>query len=504
MKPQVAADLKDAFLSVDAQIKAGHIQAAAGHLSRLAGEFTMKRWSHEDRVSFAELCRRSGLFTLGLRTLAPMIRGDAGLLKPAPVRWMTTYAALLTKVGSLDEAIQILELQSEADSDIDLYLAYAHLGRWDYKTAGTYLERYLKWPGLGDYQRMVGMVNLAAAQVKNLEFGPASELLGTIRQECHARNWKLLSRNSLEISAELAIERGDLNSAEQFIGGIETEATSDRYDLFVVLQRSRLALLRFGPNVKTLGALAEVRKTALGMDQWEPVRIIDSVVADRTENQGLADRVFFGTPYPSFCSRLLERLQSWYSPSEHFVWTPCEEPHPVRNFDVAMGGEPGGPAAMKAGQAKHRLLVALTADFHRPASIGALHSQIFPAQYFNPMTAPQRVANVVNRLRTWCRDENLDIQISMSAYRCQIDPRSSLGFEFHLSSRQQRLDDSTGFRVSLEKLKATADGAFKSELAARRLNLSLRSANNLLKWGCDHQILERSGRGRATRYKFSA
>ena len=504
MKPSVASGLKDAFLTVDAQIKAGRIQAAAGHLARVAREFTMKRWSHEDRVSFAELCRRSGLFTLGLRTLAPLIRGDAGLLKRAPVRWMTTYAALLTKVGSLDEAIQILSLQTEADSDIDLYLAYAHLGRWDYKTAGAHLERYLKWPGLGDYQRMVGMVNLAAAQVKNLEFGPASELLGIIRQECHARNWKLLSRNSMEISAELAIEVGDLNSAEQFIGGIESETMGDRYDLFVALQRSRLVLLRFGPNAKTLGALAEVRKTALGMDQWEPVRIIDSVVADRTENQGLADRVFFGTPYPSFRERLLERLSSWYCPSEHFIWTPGDEPRSARRLDVARGREADGPAAMKAGQANHRLLVALTADFYRPASIGALHSQIFPTQYFNPMTAPQRVANVVNRLRTWCMAGDLDVQISMSAYRCQINPSSSVAFEFHLSSRQQRLDDSTGFRMSLEKLKSTADGAFKSELAARRLNLSLRSANNLLKWGCDHQILERFGRGRATRYKFSA
>lgn len=84
-----------------------------------------------------------------------------------------------------------------------------------------------------------------------------------------------------------------------------------------------------------------------------------------------------------------------------------------RIFDLSKGCEEGGKAALVEQPLLFRLLQALTKDFYRPLPLGSLFSTLYPDEKFNPETSPNRVYQVVKRLRRWFNSQNIPLEIEM-------------------------------------------------------------------------------------------
>ena len=86
----------------DAEIRAGRPQLAVQKLSHLGTSRIPREW----RTPIAKLCRRTGLYNLGLRLLARIVCGPNSQATAAEI---TEYSALLLRSGAVEEALEKLE-----------------------------------------------------------------------------------------------------------------------------------------------------------------------------------------------------------------------------------------------------------------------------------------------------------------------------------------------------------------------------------------------------------
>jgi hypothetical protein len=81
-----------------------------------------------------------------------------------------------------------------------------------------------------------------------------------------------------------------------------------------------------------------------------------------------------------------------------------------------------GSAPMPPGQVLHRLFIILCQDFYRPIPLISLYAKLFPGDYFNPNTSPNRTHQVIKRLRQWILKNKLDLAIEevSGAFRLRL------------------------------------------------------------------------------------
>ena len=113
---------------------------------------------------------------------------------------------------------------------------------------------------------------------------------------------------------------------------------------------------------------------------------------------------------------LILKPRNWRLPPEFVV--SGSGPKPQRVFDLTSARE-SQECQLKNGFLLHRLLHLLTEDLYQPLTLGKIFSRLFNGEYFDPNSSPDRVHQVVKRLRAWLRSEKipLDIQEAGGFYR---------------------------------------------------------------------------------------
>jgi hypothetical protein len=150
----------------DALLKQGKIAGVAAKLQTLSPASVER----EDRLALANVCRRAGLFSLGLKLLTPIMHPDRmNPMLPPSAPETAEYAVLLMKIGSVSEALSLLQPLGTQQSL--LYTGYCHMNQWEYSQAADFLLRYLQNPE-SPYQGMLAKVNLCAALVHSGRAGP--------------------------------------------------------------------------------------------------------------------------------------------------------------------------------------------------------------------------------------------------------------------------------------------------------------------------------------------
>ncbi len=483
-------DLKSQLSAADSLIRAGNAQSAARLLALLRREVALKLWTREEHLLFADLCRRCSLFNLGLRALLPYMGHDQREI-PTP-KESAAYAGILIKIGSVSEAAELLGKLPRSLPEIDLYSAYACISEWNYAAAVPHLRRYLEWPQLAPYQRSIGEVNLAAAWVALGEASQGQPLLQALLSKAKHSDWKLLLKNSLELSAQLAIESGDYTLASQCLDRIEISEVKAKDDLLVAKQRAVLALKLEHRNARKL--ITSVRERATSFEHWETVRDCDYQLALAQHDENLVLQVYFGTPYPSYRRRLADSCRSWLGPlPQSWIFGGRE-----RVFDIRQGKELGEALRLKPGQAVHRMFAALSSDLYRPISQGALFARLFSNQYYDPESGLQRIANVLLRWRRWCEETRFPFRASVEKGSYRLEVPATCGLRLWNSTATSELTPAV--ELTLERLLNFAPKEFSSRDAASVLHLGLRSTIDILNWGVKNGYLLRLGKGPATKY----
>jgi hypothetical protein len=245
-----------------------------------------------------------------------------------------------------------------------------------------------------------------------------------------------------------------------------------------------------------------LRAKALELRHWESVRECDRALAQTTQDKNLLLKVYFGTPYAAYRQSVVREAQSWLSIPDQFVLGSATG----RLFDLKRAMSVDQTIQLKPGQALHRCLVATTSDLYRPLYEGNLHAKLFPGEYFNPLSSPVRVLNVVKRFRRWLEEFDLPLALEVASHSYHLvwrDQAPNFGLIYTREEAVSAAKEELGSSVALDRLlKALGDEEFSSIEAADVLQVSKSSIVKMLGWGVENGRLIKSGSGRNTRYSF--
>ena len=475
-------------------IRSGRRTEARALLMRLKG----KPLPRARASQFATLARRAGLIQLALEIMAPIVRPKTKPEKEATDEEKATYAVILLVLGASTEALEILRTARDSSAEVILSLAFTHINRWDYAEAIKFLRRYLKLEGIGDYQQMIAKVNLAASYVAAGNSVSGKPLLAEIRETTHAKSWGLLHKNSLELSAQLAIQEQDWEAAKDMLARAmkATEQTASLDDFFIRKWQAIADVQMNGREAESLRRLLAIREDAVRIGHWETIRDCDFHRALALRDESLARKLYFGTPYERFRTRLLGGAKGWLEIPASYDWQ-LGEGRSERIFDLRRAEEREG-ISLKVGKSLHSALRALTSDFYRPLLIGSFHAAVFPGEHFNPQSSPGRLGFLVHRLRAWLRESEIPVTVAVGRDGYRLKPAGDYAFRVEPVAKAGSAVNP--YDIMIEKLGRETDASLSTSQIAAALGISERSARTFAKWATEHGRLAKRGSGKLTRY----
>ncbi len=489
------------FETCDNLIRAGHFQQVVAMFNGLKA----KKIPRPQAQRVAHFYYRIGMFTQGLQVLAPIVYPKKSFgREPASELEIATYAILLIKIGSVQEAQKLLASLSERTPEAFLYRAFADQAEWNYESAISHLRRYLSFPELSDYEIAIAQVNLAADLIDAGETQEAKPLLVDLTEKSRIQGWKLVQKNCRELRGQLAVALKDLTAADQALKeavALDPSRDSGIFDFFVDKWRAIVSLQQNPQSVQAQNDLRAIRARAQELQHWESVRECDRCLALVLKDPELFRQVFFGTRFPAYRQKLMREAGEWARlPSTHIRGSAQGVV-----FDLVTAQSDDGRIKLKTGTTLHRMLLALAADSYRPLYVGQLFAFAYPQECFIAEFSEGRVAAAVSRLRKWAETNGLPLhfEVKDQFYRMIIDEsRGPFGLRYTLDVQARDLE---GVMEShFVRLKGKLNVAeFSSKQVVEALEISKSSAVRLLGWALKHGKLDASGNNKATKYRFT-
>lgn len=486
-------------------IRAGNLAEARALLLSLRSD----KLPRESLADFADLARRTELFNQGLKLLFRIVRSDSRSRQAPTVRERIVYGSILTKLGLAEEALDIFTALDERPPEALLYQSFAHFSRWDYSLATPLLKEYVSTEGLTPYQKVSGKLNLAAALTFLGRFDESRDLLSSVIAESGPNSWNLFLRGGHELSGISAVFEERWEAAEAHLH--EVQKLSGQSALGRLFSRKWLAIMdlrRHGVSARCLENFRELRALAADLDHPETLRDLDFYLALQQQDPENFARVYFGTPHESFRRRMREQSSGWMTLPSHYVLdgssSGARSNVSLRVFDLDKGCEVGSDDnELEPGKAQHRFLRTLASDTYRGFSVCSLFGKIFPGEYYNPDSSPRRVHAVALRLRRWISEHQAPVDVRSVRGTFHLTRSGSYGFLVRDIALEPSGREELALNATILRLKDLwPEGTFSSSQAARKLGVSIRTMQVLIKQALDDQALTRRGHGRAIQYSF--
>ena len=472
----------------------------AGRAQKLEARLQSLNFSvlpREALLPLAHVARRGGLFMWGLKALNKVVRpGEVNSGEE-----MAEYAVLLQKIGANEEAAEWLALINKERVPVaHLYQAFQHFHEWDGEAAIVSLEQYLQAP-LQDYERAVARVNLAAAYLLSDKKDIAEELLKKDAEKNHEQGRSRLEGNCHEMLAQLALERGDYDTAytELYLAGqlFAGEETPDAR--FVKKWRYITDALK----VKNTEGLQHLRNEALGRHEWELVRDMDLFILKISFAQEKFQHLYYGTPFPGYRSRAVRTLGIEAPSADSVYLWGYDKAIDQNRFDLKTGRvwsvkSRAESEVVEGGSKLHQLLLALSMDLYRPLRVAGLFAALFPEEKFDPFSSSDRVHRLVSRSRKALQEAGLQMKILHKDDAFLIKISSS----FHMPLRLDRRPvERQG--VLLSRLgELFGSSSFGSAEACQQLGVSASVFKRMAAWAISQKLLEKQGAGATTLYRI--
>lgn len=128
---------------------------------------------------------------------------------------------------------------------------------------------------------------------------------------------------------------------------------------------------------------------------------------------GLHAHLMHGTPYVAYRDLLKSQFPAAPELEPSYDWKIFGHDGPL--FDPAK--------SLPAGKLVQELLFHLLSDFYRPITLASLATRLFPGEFYNPTYTPNRVHQLVKRLRTWIAEHapGLIIEENQGSYRLSAE-----------------------------------------------------------------------------------
>ena len=480
---------------IEQLIISGQIESAKTALKKQLG----RKRTPQETLKLANFSRRLSLSELSLKLLFATLHDPM----PASPEEKCEYATSLIQLGYYREGDEILsQIESETYPKSLLFLAFSHIYRWDYFSAEEKLNLYLKKIGnSSEYDSFIGLTNLAACMVINsAPFTETEYMLKDLLQKIGKTTYLRLKANLFELSAHLYIynDRYDdakrsLDSAESILSDLDAA-----YDGFYI-QKWRIILnFKKNPNSnEAIEAVGTFRAKSLAHGRWEIARDCDLHLGISNRNQSVLQHLYFGTPFESYRQRILRLTDGKIVIPETYNWRIQQSQPSETILDIGTGKIEGphvGEDLFKKSQALS-LLQSLAGDFYRPLRSSSVFEKIFPGEYYDPFSTPNRIHQVVWRLKKELKARNIPLEINSEDGFQIIATTPGFGLKIGLQG------DLKADPISILKSEFK-DEKFNSKQASEVLNYSLRKTQQILKAAIEESQFKQIGTGKNTKYHF--
>ncbi len=217
----------------------------------------------------------------------------------------------------------------------------------------------------------------------------------------------------------------------------------------------------------------ELRQIAYQSRDWEAIREADLFSLKVEMNKVQFLHLVFGTPFLSYRQRIINELGG-LPDRTMYVLGPKVSPR----MDLTTG-EINGVEHLTPGRKCHQLIEILLRDFYSPLRIGGLFLELFPGDYFNISSSPDRVHQIVRRTRRWLEQEKIPVQIveNHGFYSLQI-----VGdFSFRVPLERHSVESMHRYFDKLKR--AFGEDEFSARAATEKLGLSRRTIQRVVSWG---------------------
>lgn len=468
----------------------------------------------EQLAKIANLSWRINHPSIGLRLLFPRLRAESNLKVTSALDAFTEYAGCLLEVGALSEAKQVLRDLKGRTPRSKFYSALLLFKEWDYEKAIPLLEEYLKEIP-ADYHRLVVRVNLASSYVNIRDWTQAKPFLKELQDELANKGHWLLLGNCYEIESQIHFEEREHARALECLAISEKHLGQSRNmgwlycKKWQLLNRLYQAKADGAPLDGLDGELKRLKRDALAMGSWETLRELDLHWAVCTSDRALLSHVYFGSPSPAYREKIAE-LVTRECPAleipEIYTWLGdalSGAPARVHDFKGILTEFKSQPKDRKNGQSflLKRLFYVLCSDFYAPFRIGQLFSILFNGEFYDLETSPDRVFQLIKRLREWLENRALGCEITWGRRGYALHFNPGRGLQFEKSLFEQGLPKKTNIHYLFVR-ERFGTGEFSSSDLGGEMNCSVRTANRVLQELKSEGKVVSLGQGRQTRFKL--
>ncbi len=494
--------------------------------------------SSKERVFIAQLCRRAGIYEEGLKVLSPIIHPEFNSkYNTASEQELLEYANLISHIGSIKESIEILDaLDSTLNPKVLLHKAFICFSRWDYVGALTNLQDFTKIVDDNSFDSLVGKANLLMCKVYLLREGFETQNSGLIENQLidfinllDQLNFNKLKLSMIEVLGQYFLSQRKFDLAKKYFEILLNESNLTQREKIFASKWYYINELEQSKTVQdnALKKLLTLKKNSMKVQNFETARDIDFHIGRIFKNEFLLNKVYFGTPFEQFKNRVERQLTQLnlrladifyfnsisnsnliysnatieyinYIDSESknvnsmnrsstFVTPSC---YKINNFDCLSHLE-------------KQTFKLLLQDFYADAKIGSLHAQLYPKEYFNPFSSPQKIHSLVYRLNKSLNTNflKLSVKFKTSGYSLKVNKNYSFLIENQLKSEfksEKRIE------VIISKIQSN----FKSKNSFNRkdietlFNVSARTANNYIGAVLNNGLAIKKGCGPAANYQM--
>lgn len=465
-----------------------------GQLEEARSAMTEQVLSHiprPHRLAFAKLCRRIGLISHGLRILHSVIHREKQLDEPASSEELCEYAVLLSRNGSVAEALQMLNsLPTGQNPEVHLFRGFCHISSWNYEEAIPELTNYIRLEQ-DPYRLLIAGVNMSASLLAVRDLAKAEDYLMECETQARQQNSKRLLGNILELRAQHLILSGKHQNAKIILDQAEDIfRPSQSYDQLLTMKWRALLAAR---DRQSSEPLLRFRQEALKRQHWESVREADFFALQIQFEQDRFDHLLIGTPWRNYRKRIQDELQ--HLPSEAYTIG-----HPFGLVFDLETGKSNEHSLLAPGKKIHQVLSALLADLYVPCNVGSLFARLYPNEHFNIYSSPLRVHQQLKRARHWLRQNKIPARVQQNQGHYHLNFVGTFGIRIPRDRSQPNVEE-----IHLRGLESSLAGEFFTvEEACQRLSISRSAFHRLARKGLADGRLIRRGEGRATRYFLKA
>lgn len=426
---------------IDLLIREGQGRLAAQELLKLNA-------SSLDRphlATAANLFRRVGMNTQGLKILNPIVRPSSKNFTAPTQAELTEYGALLINLGVFHEGLSILNsVDSKQTPSALLFKAFGLFNQWDYEQALPFLEAYIQNPSLNEYQRQIGALNLMATYAETWNFKLFDEGFKNLADYLLKNDYKLLLGNLFEIKAQRDFFDGNLKEAKKSLNTSAFFLTeAEAITLFLIKKWNYIFNLTT-QNANDENAYFELRSEAIREGFAEGVRDLDLYRFAKAKNQRGIEYLYWGTPFSAYRKKIQRFNKQSSLTSDSFLWSPSQNNF---LFSKKQPEQLDGPSkllqiinpiedrSLQDNPLLMKLFFILTQDFYRELKAPEIYSLIFPENFYNPYSSPEVIKQLVFRLRKVMIQNKWPIElcVNRNAYSLQFKKLRKNQFAIELS-----------------------------------------------------------------------